>query len=91
MASSSSRISSPPGYYIEKEVDKGGFGTVYKALNTRMGIRCALKAIDIPNLRPVYREQIKATWQAEVDTLMKVGCHRIIYTATLSLWKYFPN
>ena len=69
-------VTSPPGYYIEKELDKGAFGTVFKAFNLKTGTKCALKAIGIPNIRPVYKESIKAAWRDEVETLMKASVHR---------------
>lgn len=72
-ATGGSQIDSPPGYVIEKELDKGGFGTVYKAINRRTRSLCALKAIDISGVRPMYRDSVKAEWRKEVETLMKVS------------------
>jgi nucleoside phosphorylase/tRNA A-37 threonylcarbamoyl transferase component Bud32 len=66
-------------YRVEKELDRGSFGIVYKAYDAKLNIHVAIKKIKIPsNLRKDDRKKIANRFLKEVNALATLSHQNII-------------
>jgi serine/threonine protein kinase len=68
-------------YRLSRPIAKGGFGTVYDAVDTRDHSRVAVKVLEVPDgLRSQDQEQLYHRFRQEFDSLRKAGagCRHVI-------------
>lgn len=65
-------------YKLGKELGKGAFGTVHRAVHMKHGLKCAIKIIAKKHID--NDERNKKQFLAEVDILMKVKHQHLAHT-----------
>jgi serine/threonine-protein kinase len=76
-----------PGYYVQKEIDRGGMGNVYQAIDLQLAKTVALKVM-FPHGRD--RTRVAGMFKREVQTLGQIEHPNVIPIYQAGEWRGYP-